>query len=112
MGLIGGWCSGSSFCRIGKHSFIGGGFRVVQDVPPFILAAGEPLSFGGTNRIGLKRRGFAAGDRKIIKGFYQLFFRSELNRSEALQKIDTQIEASQYKDQILDFIRSSERGII
>ena len=53
---LGGGVLVHQFCRIGAHAFIGGGFRVVQDVPPFILAAGEPLCFGGTNRIGLKRR--------------------------------------------------------
>jgi len=109
---LGGGVLVHQFCRIGAHAFIGGGFRVVQDVPPFILAAGEPLCFGGTNRIGLKRRGFSMEDRQIIKNTYQTFFSSKLNRNEALQKIKSDIKASNYKDQILDFIRSSERGII
>ena len=109
---LGGGVLVHQFCRIGAHAFIGGGFRVVQDVPPFILAAGEPLSFGGTNKIGLKRRGFSTEERKTIKYSYQLFFRSELNRKEALQKIELEIESSRYKDQIVEFIRSSERGII
>ena len=69
---LGGGVLVHQFCRIGAHAFIGGGFRVVQDVPPFILAAGEPLSFGGTNRIGLKRRGFSIDDRQIIKNTYQI----------------------------------------
>jgi|TARA_B110000914_G_scaffold3136_1_gene2740 UDP-N-acetylglucosamine acyltransferase len=109
---LGGGVLVHQFCRIGAHAFIGGGFRVVQDVPPFILAAGEPLCFGGTNRIGLKRRGFSMEDRQIIKNTYQTFFSSKLNRNEALQKIKSDIKASNYKDQIFDFIRSSERGII
>jgi UDP-N-acetylglucosamine acyltransferase len=109
---LGGGVLVHQFCRVGAHAFIGGGFRAVQDVPPFIFAAGEPLSFCGTNKIGLKRRGFSMEQRKIIKNSYQLFFRSELNRKEALQKIESEIEPSQYKDQILEFIRSSERGII
>jgi UDP-N-acetylglucosamine acyltransferase len=109
---LGGGVLVHQFCRIGAHAFIGGGFRVVQDVPPFILAAGEPLCFGGTNRIGLKRRGFSMEDRQIIKNTYQIFFNSKLNRNEALQKIESEIKPSNYKDQIFDFIRSSERGII
>ena len=109
---LGGGVLVHQFCRIGVHAFIGGGFRAVQDVPPFILAAGEPLSFGGINKIGLKRRGFSTEERKTIKYLYQLFFRSELNRNEAFKKIESEIESSQYKDQILEFIHSSERGII
>ncbi len=109
---LGGGVLVHQFCRIGVHAFIGGGFRAVQDVPPFILAAGEPLSFGGINKIGLKRRGFSKEEQKTIKYLYQLFFRSELNRNEAFKKIESEIKSSQYKDQILEFIHSSERGII
>mgnify|MGYP000545397885 CR=1 FL=1 len=69
-------------------------------------------SFEFINKIGLKRRGFSKEEQKTIKYLYQLFFRSELNRNEAFKKIESEIKSSQYKDQILEFIHSSERGII
>jgi len=100
------------FCRIGEHVFVGAGFKVTQDVPPFILAANEPLSFGGINRVGLKRRGFSSEDKKIIKEIYTIYFRSGSNRNQALEKIESELEPSNYRDRILEFIRSSERGII
>lgn len=109
---LGGGVLVHQFTKIGEHAFIGGGFRAVQDVPPFILCAEEPLQFQGVNRVGLKRKGFSVEERSIIKNTYQLYFRSGLNRTDALKKIESDIPSSPYKDQILDFIRSSERGII
>ena len=110
--VLGGGVLVHQFTKIGAHAFIGGGFRAVQDVPPFILGAEEPLKFQGVNTIGLKRRGFSAEDRKLIKNTYRIYFRSGLNRQDALHKIESDIPMSPYKDQIIDFIRSSERGII
>jgi len=110
--ILGGGVLVHQFTKIGAHAFIGGGFRAVQDVPPFILGAEEPLKFQGVNTIGLKRRGFSVEERKLIKNTYQIYFRSGLNRQDALHKIESDIPMSPYKDQIIDFIRSSERGII
>lgn len=109
---LGGGVLVHQFTKIGAHAFIGGGFRAVQDVPPFILCAEEPLKFQGVNRIGLKRRGFSAAERSVIKNTYQIYFRSGLNRKDALAQIETDVQPSEYKDQIINFIRSSERGII
>ena len=109
---LGGGVLVHQFTKVGKHAFIGGGFRAVQDVPPFILCAEEPLQFQGVNRVGLKRRGFSVEERSIIKNTYQIYFRSGLNRKEALTKIETNIPDSKYRNQIVEFIRSSERGII
>jgi len=100
------------FCNIGVHVFIGGGVKVVQDVPPFILGAGYPLKYEGINSVGLKRRNFSASDRKMIKEVYKLYFRSGFSRSKALEEIEADINESNYKEQILNFIRSSKRGII
>ena len=110
--VLGGGVLVHQFTKIGTHAFIGGGFRAAQDVPPFILGAEEPLKFQGVNTIGLKRRGFSEEDRKLIKNTYRIYFRSGLNRQDALHKIESDIPMSPYKDQIIDFIRSSERGII
>ena len=109
---LGGGVLVHQFCRIGSHSFIGGGFRVVQDVPPFILGAEEPLKFQGINRIGLKRRGYSAEERKNIKNIYHIFFKSKINRKDALIKIKSDFSPSQYRDDIIDFISHSDRGII
>ena len=84
----------------------------MQDVPPYILAAGTPLKFGGINNIGLKRRGFSVEGRKIIKDIYKLYFRSDVNRIDTIVKIYNKFPDSEYKTRILDFIQSSDRGII
>ena len=116
--VIGDWASLgggvliNQFCRIGEHVFVGAGFKVAQDVPPFILAANTPLSFVGINRVGLTRRGFSSKDKKIIKEIYTTYFRSGSNRNQALEKIESDLEPSNYRDSILEFIRSSKSGII
>ena len=110
--VLGGGVLVHQFTKIGSHSFIGGGFRVVQDVPPFILAADNPLNYKGLNSVGLKRRGFSILDRKSIKSVYNIYFKSGLNRQDSLKKIDMDIPDSLIKKQIVDFICGSERGII
>ena len=100
------------FCNIGSHSFLGGGVKVVQDVPPFILGAGHPIKYEGINSIGLKRRNFSIEDRKTIKEIYKLYFRSGFSRTKALDEIEAGFDHSLYKEQIIKFIRSSKRGII
>lgn len=109
---LGGGVLVHQFSKIGAHAFIGGGFRVVQDVPPFILAAGEPLIFSGINRVGLKRRGFSLEDRTAIKEAYRMYFRSEMNRGAALEAIRLLYGKNEQIKFILDFIAASERGII
>ena len=110
--VLGGGVLVHQFTKIGEHAFIGGGFRVVQDVPPFILGANSPLAFQGINSIGLKRRGFSPSDRKIIKEIYKVYFRLTENRNESILKIEKEFPKSSLRDQILNFIRSSNRGII
>ena len=110
--VLGGGVLVHQFTKIGEHAFIGGGFRVVQDVPPFILGADSPLAFQGINSTGLKRRGFSPSDRKIIKEIYKVYFRLTENRNESILKIEKEFPKSSLRDQILNFIRSSNRGII
>ena len=71
---LGGGVMVHQFTKVGSQSFIGGGFRVVQDVPPFIITAGEPLRFTGINKIGLQRRGFSDETRMLIKKSLQDVF--------------------------------------
>ena len=110
--VLGGGVLVHQFTKIGAHAFIGGGFRAVQDVPPFILAAEHPLSYKGVNSVGLKRRGFSLEDRKLIKKAYHVYFKSGLNRDDALNEIKKEIPSSVIKDQIINFIQTSDRGII
>tara|TARA_B100000579_G_scaffold399223_1_gene380032 strand:+ start:141 stop:854 length:714 start_codon:yes stop_codon:yes gene_type:complete len=110
--VLGGGVLVHQFSKIGEHSFIGGGFRAVQDVPPYILAAEEPLKFQGINKVGLKRRGFSLDDRKIIKNVYKIFFLSKQNRKDALLNINAQYPDNKIVKNIVSFISLSERGII
>jgi len=100
------------FVRIGAHAFVSGLFRVSQDVPPFVMAVGEPLRYGGINSVGLRRRGFSSADRINIKRAYRYYFRSGLNKSVALEKIKTEFPDNKNILSIVDFIENSKRGII
>tara|TARA_Y100000768_G_scaffold325825_1_gene262943 strand:+ start:993 stop:1427 length:435 start_codon:yes stop_codon:yes gene_type:complete len=110
--ILGGGVLVHQFTKIGSHVLIGGGFRAVQDVPPFIIAAEHPLIYKGINLIGLKRRGFSSEERQSIKKIYKLYFKSGLNRGDALNEIQTEIKSSTVKSQIVEFIKASDRGII
>ena len=100
------------FCKIGMHSFIGGGLRVVQDVPPYIIANGDPLKFSGINILGLRRRKFSSDQRENIKKAYKLIYNSNYNISQATEKIQNTFNIDDSIKDILDFIKSSSRGLI
>ncbi len=108
---LGGGVLVHQFAKIGDHAFVGGGFRAVQDVPPYILAQGEPLQYSGINSIGLRRRGFNREDRQLIKAIYRQYFRSNLPRTESLKIIEESYNHP-LADKISTFISSSSRGII
>ena len=110
--VLGGGVLVHQFTKIGAHAFVGGGFRVVQDVPPFIIAADHPLVFKGINSVGLKRRGFNLQDRSMIKKIYKIYFLSGSNRKDSIKKVLTDTPSSDIKSQIVNFIESSNRGII
>lgn len=109
---VGGMTPIHQFVRIGQHVFIGGGLRVPKDVPPYILAAGEPLTYEGINRVGLSRRGFSAETMLQLRRLYKLIYRSNLNTTQAIDQIKTTMELTPEIQYIIDFIESSERGII
>ena len=109
---LGGGVLVHQFCQIGAQVFIGGGFRVVQDVPPYILAAKEPLKYQGINSIGLKRRGYDQKTRKDIKEIYQIVFGASMNISQAIIEIKNKFKDSNHRNMILNFIKNSKRGII
>ena len=109
---VGGICPVHQFVRIGKHAFIGGGLRVAKDVPPFVLAMGEPLRYAGLNRVGLTRRGFTEDLLNLIKNVYRIIFQSKYTLKEAIKKVEDEIEPTTEVQEILKFFRDSERGII
>jgi UDP-N-acetylglucosamine acyltransferase len=109
---IGGMTPVHQFCRIGDFSFIGGGFRIVQDVPPFILAMGDPLKFSGLNSVGLRRSNFAPEVRKQIKQAYHFIYQSEMNRSQAVSQIKNEFDGIPEVNQIINFIENSNRGLV
>jgi UDP-N-acetylglucosamine acyltransferase len=111
--IIGGMVGVLQFSRIGQHSIIGGQYRVSKDVPPYIMAAREPLSYEGLNRVGLKRRNFPSETILALKRAYNLIYNSEYNVSDAIRKIEEtpDLMIPEVRN-IIEFIRKSSRGII
>jgi len=100
------------FVRIGTHVMIQGGSKVTKDVPPYILAGREPLSFTGINSIGLRRRNFNNETIYAIQEVYRIIYQRGLNISDAIDFIDVNLPASNERDDIVLFVRESKRGII
>lgn len=100
------------FSRIGDHAMISGLCRIVKDIPPFITAAHEPLRYAGLNTIGLRRRGFDPKKILELKSIYKIVFENNKNTSIALEIIERDFDATIERNQILDFIKCSERGIL
>ncbi len=109
--IIGGATPIHQFCQIGQFAFIGGGYRVVQDVPPFIKAMGEPLKYYGVNNIGLSRERYSNEKISDIKKIYKYIYRSDLNVSQALDFINHEIKTDEALA-VVKFIENSDRGII
>lgn len=109
--ILGGMVPVHQFVRIGMHSFVGGGCRVAKDVLPYVKIAGTPVKVSGLNTVGLKRRGFEDSQLEKIKAAYRLIYRSGLNVTQAIERIEIEIEPSEEIETLLDFIRGSQRGI-
>lgn len=100
------------FVHIGQHAFIAGGSLVRKNVPPYVKAAREPLSYVGVNTIGLRRRGF--NDQQIInvEDIYRVIYVQNSNMTTALNVADLELPKSDEKEVVLDFIRNSTKGIM
>lgn len=109
---LGGLTAVHQFVNIGAHTMIGGGSLVRKDVPPYIMAAREPLIYNGVNSVGLQRSGFSNQKVSEIQEVYRYFFLRGNNKIQALKLIEQDLPPSEEKEHILDFIRNSERGII
>ncbi len=100
------------FCHIGSYVMVGGGTRTGQDIPPFVMAAREPVAYCGLNLVGLRRRGFSAELIENIHNTYRLLYQREKLREECLAEIRAEVPMSKEIEYILDFVTSSKRGII
>ena len=100
------------FVSIGAHAFIAGGSLVRKNVPPFVKAAREPLTYSGVNAIGLRRRGFDTDKISQIEDIYRRIYVHGSNVSKSIEEIKASIAESEEKQQILDFIEASDKGII
>ena len=110
--IISGMTGVHQFCRIGSHVMIGGGSLVRKDVPPFIKAGREPLSYVGINSIGLRRRNISNEKIREIQDVYRYIYQKGLNTAQAVEIIEAEMPASQERDEILLFVKDSKRGVI
>jgi len=110
--IVGGSTPVHQFSLIGEHSMIAGGIRIVQDVPPYILAANLPAEYGGLNVIGLRRRGFKNEDIQTLKDVYALIYSKVYNVSQAVKIIEEKYGDNIYVKKVLNFLSRSKRGIV
>lgn len=110
---IGAFSAVHQFCRVGRYAFIGGYSVITQDVLPFCRVAGmRPPLLYGLNVIGLRRGGFSRERIRILKEVFKIFFYSDLNSTQALERIKEQIPAVEDRDEVINFVLSSKRGIV
>jgi UDP-N-acetylglucosamine acyltransferase len=110
--IVGGLVAIHQFVRIGKHAMIGGGSLVRKDVPPYVTASREPVSYAGVNRIGLQRRGFVDAQINMIEQMYRLLYVRGHAVSKALEIIDLEIPDGPEKLELQQFVQSATRGLI
>ena len=110
--IIGGTSAVHQFVKIGAHAMISGGALVRKDVPPFVKAGREPLSYIGINSVGLRRRGYTSEKINMIQEIYRYLYLKGLNNSKAVSKIEREMQPSQERDLIMNFVTNSERGIM
>lgn len=110
--ILGGGTLIHQFSRIGAHVMIQGGSRVTKDVPPFVTAGRDPLSYAGVNSIGLRRRGYTNEQIREIQDVYRYIYQSGMNTTHAVERIQAELPATKERDEILLFIKNSPRGII
>ena len=110
--VVGGGALVHQFCHIGAHVMLQGGALVNKDIPPFVKAGREPIAYAGVNSIGLRRRGYSNETIRDIQEIYRYLYLSGLNNSDAISRIEAELPASKERDEIILFVRNSNRGII
>jgi UDP-N-acetylglucosamine acyltransferase len=109
--VIGGLVAIHQFCRVGRMAMIGGCSKVVQDVPPFMLADGNPAQTRTVNKVGLERRGVSEAAQVALKQAYKILFREGLTISNALARVEAELPPLPELEHLVQFARSSERGL-
>lgn len=110
--VIGGGSLIHQFCHLGPHVMIQGGALINKDIPPYVKAARDPIAYTGINSIGLRRRGFTGEKICEIQEIYRYLYMSNLNVSDAVERIEAELPATNERDEIIMFVRASKRGII
>lgn len=110
--IISGLSAAHQFVKIGKYAFVGGCSRISQDVPPFIKAVGNPIKLYGLNSVGLQRNNFPEEVVRELKRAYRLFFRSELNVTQARERAATDLKPYPEVQELLRFLDESGRGVV
>ncbi len=110
--VIGGLTAVHQFCRIGRHAITGGCSKIVQDVPPYMIADGNPAQVRGFNKVGIERHGFNEETMRLVKEAYRIIYRSELNLAQAIEQLKATIQPTPEIQHLIDFISNSPRGII
>lgn len=110
--ILSGLVAVHQFIHIGEHAMVSGGSLVRKDVPPYTKAGKEPISYIGINSIGLRRRGFDTDKIREIQDIYRILYQKTYNNSQALEIIEAEMEATKERDQIILFIKNSQRGIM
>ena len=110
--VIGGGSLIHQFCHLGRNIMLQGGALVNKDIPPFVKAAREPISYVGLNSVGLHRNGFSEEEIRHIADIYRILYMSDLNVTNAVRLIEETIPQSEYRDEIVNFVTNSDRGII
>lgn len=110
--IVGGAAAVHQFVNIGAHTMVSGGSLVRKDVPPYTKAGREPLSYAGINSIGLRRRGYTNEKITEIQEIYRYIFLKGLNNSKALDLVELEMPPTKERDEIINFFRSSDRGVM
>lgn len=110
--ILEGKVASQQFMHVGAHTFVAGASLVRKNIPPFVRAAREPISYAGVNSVGLRRRGFSDEDIKHIEDIYRILFVQNNNISKGIDALKDELPDTIYKTQVIDFIESCEKGII
>ena len=110
--VLAGMVAVQQFVSVGSHAFVTGGSLVRKDVPPCVKGGREPMSYVGINSVGLRRRGFTTEKIREIQNIYRILYQMNYNNSQAAQILEAEMEATPERDEILQFIRDSQRGIM
>lgn len=110
--VIGGGTLIHQFSHLGTHVMIQGGSRINKDIPPFVKAGRDPIAYTGINSIGLRRRNFTNDQIREIQEIYRYLYLSRLNVTDAVDRIEAELPATKERDEIIEFIRNSKRGIV